>query len=336
MKNKNVWGTCLAIILVACGAAAQQSGTPPKPAEGRGAPSTSASTAATPPGAESSQKVVLKVGATQVTQSEIDSLVSRLGSRAKVTVATQGRRPVGEEYVKMLVLSHRALDEHLDSTPTLHSQLELQRDQTLAEAEYQKMASEVKISPDDVSEYFTAHHAEFETVQVREFLIRKRPQGADPKVGFTAEDAKAQAESIRTALLAGTDPDKVAETFADPPRIILVDQKPRTLRRAEMVPALEKATFELKDGGVSEPVDTPQALLVVKLLKHQRPELKEVATEVENKLRQQKLDAQIDDLKKKAGVWMDDDYFKNDPVATPRALTAQPQTSDPTAAPNRE
>ena len=332
MKNKRVWGVFLLVILAACGAAAQQPGTPPKPREGGAAPSTSASTPATTPGAESSQKVVLKVGATQVTQSEIDSLVSGLGSPAKVIVTTQGRRPVGEEYVKMLLLSQRALEEHLDSTPALHSQLELQRDQTLAEAEYQKMASQVKISPDDVSQYFTAHQAEFETVQVREFLIRKRPSGADPKVGFTAEDAKTHAESIRTALLAGTDPDKVAETFEDPPRIMLVDRQPRTLRRAEMIPALEKATFDLKDGSVSEPVDTPQALLVVKLLRHQHPELKEVATEVENKLRQQKLDMEIDHMREKAGVWMDEDYFKRGPAAT-SGSAVQPSAFPPTHEP---
>ena len=73
-----------------------------------------------------------------------------------------------------------------------------------------------------------------------------------------------------------------------------------------------------------EPVDTDQALFVVKVLKHQHPELKEVATEIETKLRQQKLDAEIDDLKKRAGVWMDEDYFKGKPVATPPSATQPP------------
>jgi len=333
MKSKNVCGTCVAIILLACGAGAQQSGTPPKPAEAGSSPPASTGTAATPPAAASSQKVVLKVGATQVTQSEIDALVSRLGTRAKVIVATQGRRPLGEEYVKMLLLSRRALDEHLDSSPALRLQLELERAETLAEAEYEKMASEAKASPEEVSQYFTAHESEFEAVQVREFLIRKRPQGAqDAKLGLTVEDAKAKAESIRKALLAGTEPDKVAESFAAPPNIMLIDRKPRTLRRREMVPALEKATFDLKDGGVSEPVDTPQALLVVKVLKHQHPELKEVATEIENTLRQQKLNAEMDRLREKAGVWMDEDYFKGKPVAA-SGSTAQPPASPRTPKP---
>jgi parvulin-like peptidyl-prolyl isomerase len=327
MKDKNVCRTCLAIVLLACGSAAQQSATPPKPAEGGSSPPASTGTAPTPPAAGSSQKVVLKVGATQVTQSDIDSLVSQLGSQAKAILAAQGRRPLGEEYVKMLLLSQRALDEHLDSSPALRSRLELQRDQTLAEAEYEKMSGEVKVSQEEVGQYFAAHPSEFEAVQVREFLIRKRPTGTvNAKLGFTAEGAKARAESIRQALLAGTDVDKVAESFADPPNIMLIDPQPRTLRRKEMVPDLEKATFDLKDGGVSDPVDTPQALLIVKVLKHQHLELKEVATEVENRLRQQKLDAEIDRLREKAGVWMDEDYFKGKPVAT-SGSAAQPPAS---------
>jgi len=145
--------------------------------------------------------------------------------------------------------------------------------------------------------------------------------------GFPAEEAKANAEAIRKALLDGTDIDKVADDFATPTSAItLLDRKPRTLRRAEMQPALAKATFDVKDAGVSELVETSQAFMVVKVFGHQYPELKEVATEIETKLRQQKLDAEIDELRKKAGVWMDEDYFKTEPLAK-RASGAQPRAS---------
>jgi hypothetical protein len=276
--------------------------------------------------------VVLKVGATQVTESEIDALVSKLGTQAKAIVATQGRKPVGEQYLKMLLLSQRASDEHLDSTPAIRSRLELQRAETLAEAEYQKMSSEVQVSPEEVSQYFTAHQSEFETVQVREFLVRKRPQGTeDPKQGLTAADAKAKAESIRGALLSGGDIDKVANDFAGAD-VVLVDRKPRTLRSAEMQPALAKATFDVKDSGVSQLVDTPQAFVVVRVFGHQRPEQKEVTTEIENKLRNQKLDAEVDGLRAKAGVWIDGEYFSGKPRAASGSAaqpTATPRTPGP-------
>jgi hypothetical protein len=210
----------------------------------------------------------------------------------------------------MLLLSQRAMNEHLDASPDVRMQLQIQRAETLAQAEYQKMASEVKVTKEEVSQYYTAHSSEFESVLVRQFLIRKRPPGIeDPKQGLTIQEARTTAESIRKALLAGTDIDAVAETYSSI-SVMLIDSKPRTLRRADMKPALEKATFDVPSGGVSEVVDMPQAFMVVKVFAHQNSELKDVAAEIEAKLQRQKLDAQIDAMKTSAGIWMDEDYFK--------------------------
>jgi PPIC-type PPIASE domain len=236
----------------------------------------------------------------------------------------------------MMLLSQQAVNDHLDASPELRFKLEMQRIRMLAQAELDKMRSQIQVSPDEVAQYYTDHPSEFDVVQIREFLIRKRhSETEDPESGLKAEDAKAKAESIRKALASGDSPEKVAEDLAGP-GVVLIDPKPRTFRRNEMVPALEKATFEAKDGTVPEAVDTPDAFLVVDVLRRGHLEQKEAATEIDKKIRQHKVDAQIDDMKKKAGVWMDDDYFKDDAVAAPRALTAQPQTSDPNAAPNRE
>lgn len=321
MENRKVWGICLAMIVSAGGAGGQQSATPPKTIEAR---STSA-TSAHMPAADSAQKVVLKVGSAQITESEIDAVVSHLGVKAKAIVSVQGLRPVAEDYTKMLLLSQRASDERLDLIPDIRFQLQLQRVETLAQAEYDKMAGELQISQEEISQYFTAHRSEFESVQVQEFLIRKKPQGnEDPTQGLSPEEARSTAESIRRALLSGTAVEEVAKTYDASISVMLVDQRPRTLRRADMNPVLEKATFDVPVGGVSELVDTPQALIVVKVLAHQRPELKEVTAEIKNKVQQQKLDAEIDTMKKKAGVWLDQDYFKQ-PVANSSA--GQPGSS---------
>jgi parvulin-like peptidyl-prolyl isomerase len=266
--------------------------------------------------------VVLRVGSAQVTESEIDTFAAGLGPRARAIIANQGLRPVGEEYVKTLLLLRRALDDHLDQSPAVRAQLELLREQVLAQAEYQKMANDVMPSPEEVSQYFAAHKSEFDSVQVREFLIRKRPQGSqDPKAGLTAEEAKAKAEAVRKALLAGTDIEKVAQDFTTPASdVMLIDRKPRTFRPDQMMPALAKATLAVKDAGVAEPVETPQAFIVVKVYGYQHPELKEVTTEIEGKLQREKLGAALDDLRKKAEVWMDEGFFSAKPVKPASAI----------------
>ena len=336
-KGKQFGAKCLRATLLASllafAARAQQSGTPAKPG-GNGSSPLPSGAAGNPTAVASSDEVVLKVGDTRVTRSELESAVPVRPSGGGQKLSAEGRRQLAEMYVKVILLSQQAVSDHLDTSPELRVRLEMQRDRMLAQAEYDKMRGQIQVSPGEVAQYYTDHSLEFDVVQVREFLIRKRHAEEAESPGLNAEDAKAKAESIRKALASGDSPEKVAEDFAGP-GVVLIDPKPRTFRRNEMVPALEKAAFEAKDGAVPEAVDTPDAVLVVDVLRRGHLEPKEAATEIEKKIRQLKEDAQIDDLKKKAGVWMDDDYFKNDAVATP-ALTAQPPASDPNAAPNRE
>ncbi len=319
----------LLAILLTFAAHAQQSETSPKPAGNASSPLPAAGTASNPAAAAPSEEVVLKVGATQVTPAEIESLFTERPSGGGQKLNAEGRRHLGELYVRMVLLSQQAVNEHLDTSPALRRQLEMQRLKTLAQAEYDKMRGQIQVSPGEAGQYYTEHSSEFDWIQVREFIVRKRqpstPENTESS-GLSAEDAKARAETIRKALASGDSPEKVAEDFASP-EVLLIDRKPRTLRRSEMVPALEKPTFEAKDGGVSEAVDTAGAVLVVYVLKRGHLEQKEAAAEIEKKIRQRKLDAQIDDMKKKAEVWMDPNYFKNDPMATPASM-AHPPASD--------
>ena len=327
MKNKIIWQTSLAIILLAgflvAAAGAQQSGAPGQSSKGVAASAATQETGANANSAASADKVVMKVGASQVTQSEIDFLISNLNQQAQQTLAAQGRRPLGDEYVKVLLLSQQAASDHLESSPEIHRRLELQRVQMLAQAEFEKMASEVKVSPDEIGQYFTAHQPEYETAQVREFVVRKKPLGAkDGTPGLTAEEAKTKAESIRKALTTGTDPKKVAQDSTIP-NVVMIDPEPRTIRRGQLLPALDKAAFELKDGEVSAPMDTPQALVFLQIVGHHHSDQKEVAPEIENTLRQQKLDAELASLRNKTDIWMDEDYFKGQ-TATAPASPQQP------------
>lgn len=335
MGKKNLAHLVLAIILLAAflvpAAAGQKSGTPAKPAKSPAASSVTPESRATANGAATADKVVMKVGASQVTQSEIDSIISNLSPQAQQTLAAQGRRPLGDEYAKVLLLSQQAVNDHLESSPEVHRRIELQRIQTLAQAEYEKMEGEVKVSPDEIGKYFAAHQPEYETAQVREYVVRKKPAGAkEGTVGLTPEEATAKAEAIRKALAGGTNPKKVVQDFAMP-NVVMSDPEPRTIRRGQLLPALDNAAFELKDGQVSDSLDTPQALVFLQVVGHHHADQKEVAADIENTLRQQKLDAELAGLRNKTNVWMDEDYFKGS-TATP-AAPQQPPAAPPTPKP---
>ncbi len=291
-----------------------------------GAPAgTPTSPASNTPGGD---KVVLKVGDEQITQADLDSLLANLGPQVQQTISTQGRRPIGERYVLMLVLSQQAINDHLDSTPSFRQQAALQRRQMLAQAEYQHLMGHAPVSPDEIGQYYSTHPTESDEADVRQIVVRKRSEGAkEGTLGLAPQEARTRLEEIRKALAAGTDVKKVVQDLNDP-KNIQIDANPRTVRRGQLLPALDKAAFELKDGAFSETVEVPQALVVLQVVAHHRAELKDVSTQIENTLRQQKLDAAVADLKKKAAVWMDEDYFKT-PAAPPVLSTVPDRPTQP-------
>lgn len=288
-----------------------------------------AKSAAPAPVAQSSgANVVLRVGEKEVTQADLDALLSRLNPQVQQTVARQGKRPFGEQYAMMLILSGQAVDHHLDSSPEFQRQLATQRVQMLAQAEYDALTRQAAVTPEETGKYYSEHQTEYEEVKVRQVVLRKKADDAAADTqGLSIADGRARAEEIRKALTSGTEANVVVKDFSVP-NVVVIDSEPRTVRRGQLLPDLDKAVFQLKDGEVSELLETPQVFVMAQLLSRRQLEQKDVSREIENKLRQQKLDAALADLRQKNPIWMDDQYFAAPAApAAPNAPTpsAQPQ-----------
>jgi parvulin-like peptidyl-prolyl isomerase len=226
----------------------------------------------------------------------------------------------------MVLLSQQAVNDHLDSAPAFIQQIAIQRRQMLAQAEYTHLASVTTVSPEEVSQYYLAHQAEFDSADVREVVVRKKLEGAkEGTPGLAAPEARARAESIRKALTAGTDIKKVAQDF-QAPNDVMIDLEPRHIRRGQLLASMDKAAFELKDGELSQPLEIPQAFVLIQAVGYHHSELKEASPGIEKTLRQQKLDTAVAELKKKATVWMDEEYFK--PPQAPLTLTTVPSVDN--------
>jgi len=232
--------------------------------------------------------------------------------------------------VTLLILSQQALTHHLDSTPAFKELLAQSRLRILASQEYQRIVQETVVTPEETSKYFAAHQSEFDEIQVLQVVVRKKPQGAkEGTPGFTAEDAKTRAEEIRKAFIAGDDPKKIADKY-QVESLVRVDVQPFTVHHGSMRQDMEKVAFELQPGQVTEVFDLGQALAFVKVVSHQTEDLKTVSARIENTLRQQKINAALEALKKNAKVWMDDAYFAappgGRPPLRPPATTGAPLT----------
>jgi hypothetical protein len=277
---------------------------------------------------ESSGKVVLKVGDEKYTKADLDFLIDNMNPQAQRALATQGRKQLGDQFAVLVTLSQQARSHHLEQTPTFEHKLAVQKQQLLAQAAYDEIVRQAKVSPAEIREYYLGHPSEFEQVLMRQFVVRKRAANATSGPGFSPEEAKSRAEAIRKAVVAGTDVKKVMEDFKAPGDVI-IEPEPRSARRGGMRPDMEKAVFALKDGEVSEILDVGQAMAFFQVTGHGAAELNDISSQIEQTLQKQKVDAAMEDIKKKTTVWMDDQYFAV-PVTPPAgAGPSEPPKKDP-------
>ena len=277
---------------------------------------------------EPPDKVVLKVSDQQFTKADMDFLFKSLTPQAQRAMATQGRKALGDQFALIIMLSRQAHDHHLDQTPDFAHRLAVQRQQLEAQAAYDEIVEQAKVSPEEINQYYTAHATDYDEIQIRQFVVRVRPAGSQTGPGLPAEEAKSRAEAIRKEVVAGTDIKKVIEDFKAPGDVI-IEPEPRSVRHGGMRPEMEKIAYTLKDGEASEVMDVPQAEVFFQVTGHRHLELKDVSTQIEENLKKGKIDAAIADLKKKSDVWMDSQYFSAPPAPKPAPTAAQPVGTAP-------
>jgi len=313
-------------------ASAQQPGSnPTTQASGQRPESPPPSPGMTPPPADAAtaNKVVLKVGTQSVTQGDIDFLIRSLDPQSRRALAQQGLRVLVDRYVLTLVLAQEAASKHLDDNVDFRRQLAVQRDRMLAQAEYQNLTQRVKVTPEEISQYYAAHSADFNEMKARQIVVRTKPPNAkEGTPGLTAEEGRARIEQIKKALASGADPKQVAKDFGIPNQV-LVEAEPRSIRQSTSLSDPQKEAFNLKDGEFTAVQEVGGTLVLLQVLSHGRVELKDASQEIENTLRQQNLDAEIAALKKKSDVWIDESYFKATPAPAPGAISTGPESNPP-------
>jgi len=278
------------------------------PATSSGSPSsTSAKRTST-----GTDRVVLKVGDAQVTEAEFESRIRDIegqgGDSDKEGASEKDRQRLGDDYASVLMLSQQAVASHLDSSPEVSRQLAIARMQVLSDAEFASLMRQATPTSEEISQYYSAHSSDYDEVQIRRLFIWKQRDNSKTAPVLSSQAARATADQIRKAYASGTDVKKLSEDLRKSGEGML-DPEPLTFSRGELSPQMEKVAFALKEGEWSEVEDTPARLLLIQLVKRDRQPLGQVSERIEKNLQGEKMQALLDDLKKKAGIWMDQQYF---------------------------
>lgn len=193
-------------------------------------------------------------------QAELDSLPL---DEARVDAEIENKL---RHYARMLG-SERRLEEFLGKSLAEYKRdiRPRVREQMLSREMENKVLSGIKISPREVSAYYSSIPRDSlpvigSEVEVAELLVV-------PKVSADAKDfAREKAEDLRRRILKGESFDKLASTWSEDPGSALQGGLLPEFGRGDMVPEFERAAFRLKSDSVSRVIESPFGFHVIKLI----------------------------------------------------------------------
>lgn len=267
--------------------------------------------------------------------------------------AQQAQGPQRDELKKQLgefkVIAERARKEGLDREDLTRLQILLTRSQALAGAylgELQKNADKL-VADGDVEQYYKDHPADFDEVRVRHILISTQPKPenedeseakdakdskdsknkkpADMPKTLTKDEARKKTQDLLDRARKGEDFARLATENSDDPGSKDKGGEYDFFGHGKMVPEFEKAAFALKPGEISDPVETQHGFHIIKLEERRTaasPDADEkVRQQIVDKLKQEKLEARIEEITASSDVVVPEDFDTTPKVA------GQPQTS---------
>src|SRR5271165_3574048 len=257
-------------------------------------------------------KVVLTIGTTKITAAQYNSLVDSLPAQYQSYARGSGKRQFAENLVQLTILSQEAEKRDLDKTPKVQQQLAFQRENLLAGAMFENLQQSSKIDDAQILAYYDAHKNDYESVKARHVLVRVKgapmPAG-EGKPELTDEAALAKAKEIRDRIVAGGDFALIARTDSDDAGSGAQGGELGEFKRGMMVPPFEQAAFSLKVGEISEPVKSPFGYHIIQVEEHRVKVLAEVKPDIEKALRPDIARKEVEGLRGKTTVEIDDLFF---------------------------
>ncbi len=167
-----------------------------------------------------------------------------------------------------------------------------------------EVRSGVMVSEQDIQRYYRGHQSRFTLpaeYRISQILIV-------PKSYETADDARARAESVSTALKQGGDFADLVLKYSDGPESTRGGNL-GFVRQGELLPPIERALAALQPGQVSEPIESAQGYHLIRLDEKKASQFRpfaEVKTEIQSLVYQQKTEDMYQlwmaDLKNKAFI----------------------------------
>jgi len=261
--------------------------------------------------AVSPDTVVAMIDGKPWTAAQMDALLAELPVQTQTIVQKSPARFI-QDFLNFILLEKKAEEDGLDKQSPYKQELFYQKLMLLANAEGEKGRNSIIIQRDQEEKYYEENkEAVYRVVNTKVIYIgyaaaaatkagAKPAAAANPANGVTRTEAEAKAkiEGLRKQILAGADFGKLAKENSDDKTSAAKDGDYGSITRSSPYPAVIKdAIFKLKPGEVSEPIEQPSGIYLVKAVETSYQPFVEVEAQIRDLLTNQQFQHWQDDLR---------------------------------------
>ena len=179
--------------------------------------------------------------------------------------------------------------------------------QILSNAEFARLKKKRRLRRPQIKAYYDAHLDDYDVVNIRRVFILAIPTAEGE--ALTREQAKAMAEAVKSADRRQERRDCDHQRNSAWPTDVVADPIRFPFSAEPCRPTMDKAAFALKEGEWTQLSDNPDEFVFIQLVNRSRKPLDEVSSQIEKQLQAEHLREELNALKSKTGVWMDEEYF---------------------------
>jgi parvulin-like peptidyl-prolyl isomerase len=276
--------------------------------------------AAQPSGSQprSDQQVVISVGELKITAADIDRFLESLPPQFRAYYGGPGRQMLPRYVVQAKILAAEAKKQNLQDRPEVQQTIEIARESILADAARKGMEQKVPVTDQEVQELYEKQKSAYDEVRIRGILIRTANSSiaypaAPSRAALPEAEARKKLEDLRKQIQGGADFAQLARQYSEDLNTAGAGGDLGYINRQKVVPPIANAAYALAPGEVSDIIQSPYGLELIKVEDHRVKPLAEVRKDLEAQIRRTKVDQAIQELVSQYKVVVDNDYFSSSP-----------------------
>jgi peptidyl-prolyl cis-trans isomerase C len=264
------------------------------------------------------ERVVISIGNQKLTAQEVERTVEALPPESQAFYSGQGRKFLPQYLVQMAILSDEARKHGLQADPQVQEAIKIVTDAILANAERVRIEKSILVSEEQLQEIYQTKRTSLDEVRIRHILLRTANSSiaypaAPSRPALPEAEARKKLEDLRKRIQGGADFAQLAQQYSEDLNTAGAGGDLGYINRQKALPPITNAAYALAPGQVSDIIQTPYGLELIKLEDHRVKPLAEVRKDLEAQIRRTKAEQAIQELVSQYKVVVDNNYFSSSP-----------------------